>query len=85
MNMNEVILHDRRENETDHEFKMLKENSGVAISSVSDTLSENQIDTLRQNMKEWRIVLRAVDVLLFVITFLGITGYFFGSVLANRF
>ncbi len=67
---------EKPENETDIEFKILNENSNA------DTHGDNQTIIPERNIKEWRIIFKVVDILLFMLTFLGLTGYFFGILVA---
>ena len=55
----------------------LKEIADVAGNKNSKTGDiEEKIRIEEENIKEWRVVLKAVDVLLFTLNFLGLTGYF---------
>ncbi len=75
-------LEEKPDNETEIEFRILNENGDVDINSHIDTPDDNQSVTQEQNVKEWRIVFKAVDIMLFILTFLGLTGYFLGILVA---
>ncbi len=58
------------------EINHLGENTDI----VADTLTKPQsFDNIKeQNIKEWRELMKAVDAILFILNFLGLTGYFVG-------
>ncbi len=68
--------------ETEIEFTLLHENSEGDIPAKIASTEDNQHVVLEQNIKEWRIILKAADFLLFMLSFLGLTGYFLGVLLA---
>ncbi len=57
------------------EIELLNQNNDADVLCKID---DNNNIILAQNVKEWRTVLKAVDAVLFVMTILGITGYFLG-------
>ena len=64
--MPQLNMGDIRANNQDNQVDV-KMNS----SKGKNTIAEKHI-------KEWRVVFKAIDILLFIIIFLGLTGYFIG-------
>ncbi len=59
------------------------------MGDIRDNNQDNQVDVkmnsskgkntnAEKHIQEWRMVFKAIDVLLFIIIFLGLTGYFIG-------
>ncbi len=67
--------------ETEIEFTLLHENNEEDLPGKIASPEENQSVLLEQNIKDWRIIFKAVDFMLFMLSFLGLTGYFLGVLL----
>ncbi len=68
-------------NHVEHEeIKQIKENTNVAEDPLSVTNNNDENAVEEENIKEWRAVLKALDVVLFILNFLGLTVYFIGII-----
>ncbi len=69
-------------NHAEHdEMKQIKENTKVAGDPLSINKNKNDKKAVEEeNIKEWRVVLKALDVVLFILNFLGLTVYFIGII-----
>ncbi len=74
---NREDIQDRSNNDVHVEINPLKGNADIATGTTPKTDYAGDKKTKREeNIKRWRVVLKAVDVLLFILNFLGLTGYF---------
>ena len=62
------------DNQMNFEIKLVNVNYEDRI----DAAENDQNIMTEENVKEWRIIFKTVDGLMFILTFLGISGYFFG-------
>ncbi len=75
--LNTEDIQDRSNIDVHVEINPLKGNACIATGITPKTDYACDKNTKREeNIKEWRVVLKAVDVLLFILNFPGLTGYF---------
>ena len=61
----------------DVEMQLLKEGTNAVIDTHPKSNDTDERTTVREeNIKQWRVVSKAMDVLLFILNFIGLTGYF---------
>ena len=73
-NRNTEHIQDGLEKQINFEIKLLNDNE--KNDSEKKCIPE-------RNIKEWRILFKSVDALMFILTFLGLSGYFFGILLIH--
>ena len=69
----------------DVEMEFLKEATDAVKGIHPKSNDTDERKTVREeNIKQWRVVLKAMDALLFILNFLGLTGYFVTILLIHK-